>query len=744
MREVETGKPLAVLGSVALRSAAAPPKRDSSRRCLIASSVSEVISNLMFKMMPSRDRPVAETRVGKMVQNHDRSTMEDHKAYTLARYHSARPDKVLLDTTAAEQLVTIPRLDQVVASAAEEARESVGALKAHLTRLFSGLPIQLQTQRRKFSTDIYEDISQLDCALLRIQKAAGSGNIKSLRGSNQIIKTKLKLQGSIHYRQSWEKSEVQLVPAILSTVGSLLTRVSEQGYVLSSDDILQDLKLRLASFKKIVTDEQSKFLLQNQMRAAEALRTTRCKVQVLKLWKLFLFPDVRGCRRKLMVALRARIRLRKIQQALRAWSDWISGNQNHRLRVASLQRRGLLVDLRGWLLMWRLHVRVRMLNRHLRDKSSAGNSVHLNPRLEKTVGSHGLRGFATSGGDVASFARAGGGGEGIQSARNLVRSLASQDSRGLASNMARALLVDDLNATSSKGSAINASMGLGLRSVLKTDAAGRGRPCEYCGSGGKSARLRGLYSTFELFQEPSLLRSLLENSHHIPTRFGGTVGWDDGPDRAAGTLSTVQSLSSSHASHVMQALERRPLHVVRKVKARALLFWHASVCLKRRRVRCQLRLAKRWNELLVEAGFDSWTKALAGIRRMRKLVRDQWLRSTRSCSEMAFWGWKACMRKGKIVKAKSVAVIGGQRQRCAAKLFSAWRGFSRAHGLAYKQLFRRRLGLCRFHDTTFSISILCGGQKLCQLRALFNAVIAEDTRVSVCLSVCLRVCLSAS
>ena len=206
--------------------------------------------------------------------------MEDHKAYTLARYHSARPDKVLLDTTAAEQLVTIPRLDQVVASAAEEARESVGALKAHLTRLFSGLPIQLQTQRRKFSTDIYEDISQLDGALLRIQKAAGSGNIKSLRGSNQIMKTKLKLQRSIHYRQSWEKSEVQLVPAILSTVGSLLTRVSEQGYVLSSDDILQDLKLRLASFKKIVTDEQSKFLLQNQMRAAEALRTTRCKVQV--------------------------------------------------------------------------------------------------------------------------------------------------------------------------------------------------------------------------------------------------------------------------------------------------------------------------------------------------------------------------------------------------------------------------------------------------------------------------------
>ena len=51
---------------------------------------------------------MAETRVGKMVQNHERSTMEDHKAYALARYHSARPDKVLLDTTAAEQLVTIP------------------------------------------------------------------------------------------------------------------------------------------------------------------------------------------------------------------------------------------------------------------------------------------------------------------------------------------------------------------------------------------------------------------------------------------------------------------------------------------------------------------------------------------------------------------------------------------------------------------------------------------------------------
>ena len=233
---------------------------------------------------------MAETLVGKMEQNHLRSTMEDHKAYALARYHSARPDKVLLDTTAAEQLVTFPRLDQVVASAAEEARESVGALKAHLTRFFSGLPIQLQTQRRKISTDIHEDLSQLDGALLRIQKAAGTGNNKSLRGSTQIIKTKLTLHGSIHYRQSWEKSEVQLVPAILRTIGSLLTRVNEQGYVLSSDDIVQDLKLRLASFKKIVTDEQSRFLLQNQMRAAEALRTTRCKVRVLKLWKLFLFP----------------------------------------------------------------------------------------------------------------------------------------------------------------------------------------------------------------------------------------------------------------------------------------------------------------------------------------------------------------------------------------------------------------------------------------------------------------------
>jgi hypothetical protein len=85
------------------------------------------------------------------------------------------------------RILAAPRefTDSVLLSEADDAAGALDALKSHIVKLISGIPVQVQVQRQHTITDIHADMNQLQVCIWRLKHMATSGG-SGMRGSAQV------------------------------------------------------------------------------------------------------------------------------------------------------------------------------------------------------------------------------------------------------------------------------------------------------------------------------------------------------------------------------------------------------------------------------------------------------------------------------------------------------------------------------------------------------------------------------